>query len=113
VTIAQWLRSRTPPAPEALRARVEAALGSSASSDVGAAPELFLSAAVTLLEPLLARDDAGRESALDLLAADALVTYAFEAASTDGDQLDTRTRDAMVRLAGLAPDRDDRLRARE
>jgi hypothetical protein len=114
VTVAEWLRSRTPPPPEALVVRVEAALGGpAAATDAAVAPERLLDAAVLLLEPLLAREDAGRECALDLLAADALVTYAFEAASVDAERLDERTRAAMERLAGLAPSSDDRVRARE
>lgn len=112
MTIAEWLRSRTPAAPPALVARVEAALGPEAGATLEAAPERLLAAAVSLLEPLLARDDAGRESALDLLAADALVTYAFEAASAEPEALDERTRDAMMRLARLAPADADRLPAR-
>jgi hypothetical protein len=113
VTIAEWLRSRTPPAPEPLVARVEAALGRHRSEDAERAPELFLDAAVGLLEPLLAREHAGRDAALDLLAADALVTYAFEAASADPEQLDARTREAMVRLAGLAPGDAEHVPGRE
>jgi hypothetical protein len=112
VTIAEWLRSRTPAAPAALIARVQAALGAESSAVAEAAPERLLDAAVSLLEPLLAREDAGRESALDLLAADALVTYAFEAASADPEALDARTRDAMIRLACLAPADADRLPTR-
>ena len=113
MTIAEWLRSRTPPAPEPLVARVEAALGSHQVADAERAPELLLHAAVGLLEPLLAREHAGRDAALDLLAADALVTYAFEAASSHPEQLDARTRDAMIRLAGLAPTSTERVSGRE
>jgi hypothetical protein len=101
-TIGEWLRSRTPAPPPALFARVSEALGDGMDDDVSAAPERCVGAAVLLLEPLLEREDAGRECALDLLAADALVTYAFEAAGADVDRLDQRTRDAMARLAGLA-----------
>jgi hypothetical protein len=113
VTIAEWLRSRTPPAPEPLVARVEAALGGYRTADAERAPELLLGAAVGLLQPLLARKHAGRDAALDLLAADALVTYAFEAASADPEQLDARTREAMIRLAGLAPSDTEHLPGRE
>ena len=110
MTITEWLRSRTPAAPEALVARVEEALRTRGAGAAGveAAPERLLDAALSLLQPLLARESAGRESALDLLAADALVTYAFEAASIEPEQLDARTRDAMLRLTRLAPDDADR-----
>jgi hypothetical protein len=113
VSIGEWLRSRTPPAPEPLVARVEEALGAHRSEDAERAPELLLAAAVGLLQPLLAREHAGRDAAVDLLAADALVTYAFEAASADSDRLDVRTRDAMIRLAGLAPSDAERVPGRE
>lgn len=104
MTIRAWLRSRTPPAPAPLLARLEAALGPALDDDASSAPARLLDAAVELLRPLVARDDAGRDCALDLLAADALVTYAFEAASDDVDSLDGLTHDAMRRLASLAPD---------
>ena len=112
MTIVEWLRSRTPPAPDALVARVEDALGPDAADGVDDAPERLMDAAVRLLQPLLARERAGRESAVDLLAADALVTYAFEAASSEPERLDTRTRDAMLRLAQLGPGAGDHLPAR-
>jgi uncharacterized membrane protein len=49
-----------------------------------------------------------RESALDLLAADALVTYAFEAATVRPADLERRARDAMARISAVAGDaRDD------
>ena len=103
MTIGEWLSASTQPAPEPLVARIEAALGRHGTEDAARAPERLLDAAVGLLQPLLARENAGRDAALDLLAADALVTYAFEAASAHPEQLDARTRDAMIRLAGLAP----------
>lgn len=67
--------------------------------DAADATELCVSAANELLTELLARASAGRESALDLLTVDALVTYAFEAASVDPSSLGARATDAMSRLA--------------
>jgi hypothetical protein len=43
-----------------------------------------------------------RESALELLTVDALVTYAFEAAAEEPDALEARTRSALARIAALA-----------
>jgi hypothetical protein len=40
---------------------------------------------------------------LELLAADALVTYAFEAAADAPTLLSERARQAMMRIAALAP----------
>jgi hypothetical protein len=79
-----------------------AALGTDAGRDAAAAHTACLDAAIRLLEPLLRDERPGRDTALDLLAADGLVTYAFEAAAHDFDALDTRTGEAMLRLARLA-----------
>jgi hypothetical protein len=43
-----------------------------------------------------------RDSALDLLAVDALVTYAFEAAADEPEALETLSSDALRRIAALA-----------
>ena len=103
MTLSAWLESRVPAPPPALLARVEQALGASLGASASTAPDECVRAVVRLLEPLLEREGAGRECALDLLAADALVTYAFEAASGDVDELDAHALGAMTRLAALAP----------
>lgn len=72
-----------------------------ARSDADAAA-CCLDAASELLRDLLARGSAGRESALDLLTVDALVTYAFEAAASEPESLVRRADDAMTRLAAAA-----------
>ena len=70
-----WLAERRPAPPPALEARLRAAVTDSAEpltahlADVGGA----------LLARVAAAPAGGRELALDLLAADAFVTYAFEA----------------------------------
>jgi hypothetical protein len=56
----------------------------------------------SLLRDVVARPAAGRESALDLLAADALATYAFEAAADASKSLEQSARDAMRRIGALA-----------
>jgi hypothetical protein len=43
-----------------------------------------------------------RESALDLLAVDALVTYAFEAAADEPAAIEDRAQRALARIAALA-----------
>jgi hypothetical protein len=61
----------------------------------GSAPEHLADAGVALLARVLERPAGGRELALDLLAADALVTYAFEAqAEVDTAGLATLARRA-------------------
>jgi hypothetical protein len=102
MTIAEWLRSREPAPPAALIDCVLAALGDDAARSAADAHELCLDAASRILEPLLREERPGRASALDLLTADALVTYSFEAASDAFDDLDARSARAMLRLAELA-----------
>jgi hypothetical protein len=101
MTVEAWLRSREPAPPDALMARMLSALGDDAARDSGDVDVICLDAATRLLEPLLRVERPGRESALDLLAADALVTYAFEAASIPFEALDAKTAEAMQRLAAL------------
>jgi len=104
MTVADWIRARSPAPPPAFTARVIASLGSRADDDAARAAECCLDAAVALLEELLAGDPLGRGDASALLAADALVTYAFEAAADTPDGLGDRAAKAMVRLAELAGD---------
>ncbi len=75
-----WLDERRPIPPPALRAHLDAA--------VTDAPEPLADHLARLGNELLARvarhPAGGRELALDLLAADAFVTYAFEAQAETG-----------------------------
>ena len=73
-------------------------LGARVSRPLPEAPELCLDAAVDLLRELLARPT-GRESALDLLTVDALVTYSFEASALEPAKLHARAISAMSRLS--------------
>ena len=101
MTIAAWLDARRPVPPAALRACIDAALGDALHGEAIDAGEECLRAGERLAGSLLRRNATTRESALDLLAADALVTYAFEAASERPSELATRATDAMVRIAAL------------
>ena len=101
MTIHDWLADRTLP-PPALRARIDVALGARANQPASDASSVTMAAAEQLLRELLSRPAVGRESALDLLTVDALVTYSFEAAATDPSSLAARAEDAMTRLAALA-----------
>jgi hypothetical protein len=72
-----WLDTRRPAPPATLRARLEQVVA-------GTAPGSPLPAHLTdlgraLLERVARRPEGRRELALDLLAADAFITYAFEA----------------------------------
>ena len=90
-TLGAWLATREPVPPPALAARLRELLGARAlESEVRQAPELLLDAGEAVLARLLREAATTRESALDLLAADALVTYAFEAAGEEPDTLPER-----------------------
>jgi hypothetical protein len=102
MTVLDWLQSRTPTPPAAMSARIVTALGSRGGEDAAGATALCLDAATELLERLLEQDEIGRDAAIDLLAADALVTYAFESAASDIELLDDRAVDAMTRLGALS-----------
>ncbi len=77
-----WLDTRRPAPPPTLRAHLDAAL-TSAPGTPGARglplPDHLALLGRTVLARVTARPGGGRELACDLLAADAFVTYAFEA----------------------------------
>jgi hypothetical protein len=101
MTVGDWLASRTPPPPPALRDRLAAVIGASAASDDLGTADICLTAAERLLNDLLRGDCTSRDTALDLLAADALVTYAFEAACETSGEFDGLAHAAMQRFAAL------------
>ena len=102
MTIGEWLATRTPAPPPALAARVRELLGSTVDDDVTVATDRLLDAAEQTVAALLREGRTGRESAGDLLAADALVTYALEAAGSDPSGVVEQAQGAMQRLGGLA-----------
>ena len=96
----EFLSRATPVPPEALRTRMRAAVeGLPDARDV---PAALLDAGIGIAEQLGAGASRDRRAALDLLAADALVTYAFEAASADPSRVPALADDAMRRIASLA-----------
>lgn len=101
MTVGEWLRSRTPVPPAALAARLDAVLAGSLDRPAADAPDLFLEAGERLVADLLRSNSTSRGSALDLLTADALMTYAFEASSHSPVALDSRAAAAMTRIAAL------------
>jgi hypothetical protein len=72
-----WLDARRPAPPATLRARLEQVVAGTAPR--APLPAYLAEVGGTLLDGVAARPAGGRELALDLLAADAFVTYAFEA----------------------------------
>jgi hypothetical protein len=61
-----------------------------------------MDASEAAMERLLVDGCLTRESALDLLAVDALITYAFEAAADEPSSLEERAGQALARIAALA-----------
>jgi uncharacterized membrane protein len=102
MTLSAWLDARRPAPPGRLRARIDAALGQALEHEASDAAAACLRAGEQLTRALLQENATSRDSALDLLAADALVTYAFEAASERPGELAAQCRAAMVRIAALA-----------
>ena len=90
--------------PAALRTRVAEALRAQAGDAAAErpTPEQCLAAGEWLLDRALSGDERSRETALDLLAADALVTHAFELAAGRGDDVRRLADDAMDRIAAHA-----------
>ena len=78
IVVGEWLRTRDPAPPPELAARLAEIVGSSACGDAQL-PDTLSDAAERVLAGLCEE----RSGALDLLAADALITYALEAAAED------------------------------
>ena len=77
-----WLATRTPPAPDELKAWLEIPDdGMRPDGGVDSVPGSLLKAALVHLEDAMVRPGRDREAAYQLLAADALITYGCEAAS--------------------------------
>ena len=86
----------------ALSARLEVVLAATLDDSVDQLPAICLAAGERLVAELLRNDSTSRESALDLLTADALVTYAFEAAGEDASSIDAHAALAMRRISAIA-----------
>lgn len=104
-TVGEWVANITPRPPAALAERLQALLAPFAERPVDSVPESCLEAGERLLDELLASGSTSRGTALDLLAVDALVTYAFQEAAHDPARLETRAARAMARIAALPSER--------
>ena len=100
-TVGDWLASRTPPPPELLRSRIERALGTSLDLDVADTERVCIEAAERVLTRLLADGEGERREAVDLLAADALVTYALEFAAEAPESFEDHAARAIERFGHL------------
>ncbi len=98
--LSAWIRGRSPVPPPQLVSRIERM--AERSSRAGDPADALLDVARAAMADLLRDGCLTRDSALSLLAVDALVTYAFEAAADEPDHLDARTQAALARIADLA-----------
>ena len=74
-----WLEARRPIPPDALRACLEAAVTDGELPALVPLPDQLAVLGRRVLGRVARRPEGGRELALELLAADAFITYAFEA----------------------------------
>jgi len=74
-----WLEARRPVPPDALRVCLEAVVTDGELSPRMPLPDQLALLGWRVLGRVASRPDEGRELALELLAADAFITYAFEA----------------------------------
>lgn len=101
-TVAGWLARREPPPPEPLLSRIHEALGVGVDAPAEEAATRTAAAAERLLARLLGEECTTRAAAIELLTADALVTYAFEAAAEYRNTgMDDMAARAMQRIAAL------------
>ena len=107
MTVREWLATRKPLPPAPLTDRILEALGDDAHAPASDATELFLSTSRSLLGDIVRQERFARDGALDLLVADALMTYAFEHASEQASHanalgaLASRAAGDVARLAGM------------
>ena len=97
----EWVKAARPEAPSALTRRVLAVFDEHPEWDVLPVSDALGEAGQVLLRAVVARQAAavrGRSNALDLLAADACVTWAFEAAADTPDEIGERAHAAMQRI---------------
>lgn len=96
---AAWVATREPAAPAALAGCVLETLAAHPEWESLALPEALVRAAGALCESVLRAEPTSRDGALLLLAADACVTYAFEAAADAPETVVERARVAETQLA--------------
>lgn len=101
----EWLASRIPSSQPRLVARLDAAVADVADSR-DQIPQSLVEAACVVLRDTLGRANTARNvtAALDLLAADALITYAVEAAAEDCEHFVALTDEMIARLSTVVGD---------
>jgi hypothetical protein len=99
--LGEWLAGREPAPPDALRDRIQAALSAAGTNGRADIAERCMAAGEALLADVLRDGCTARGAALDLLTADALVTYAFEAAAESPADVEAIAAAAMERIARI------------
>ena len=99
-----WLSAHEEGAPDTLRQSVRIALGDDLARPVVDAPSCFVAAGERVLRTVIHSDAASRDTALALLTADALLTYAFESGSEVSVPLNAVVADAVRRINVLDVD---------
>jgi hypothetical protein len=98
--LGEWLASRIPAPPENLLERMRAEIERLGISGADVSAQNLADAGASILKSLDERGCSDRSSALDLLAADALFTYAFEAASQSAKDVDEASRYVLDKVTG-------------
>ena len=96
MTLQEWLDAREPAQPPELARRIAELASRGEGGDIASQ---LLDAGERALRAILITGSDTRESALDVLAIDALVTYAFEAAAQEPRRIPVLAADAMTRLS--------------
>jgi hypothetical protein len=97
IRLADWIGARVPAPPAALSQRLAEIVRDDTCDGSESLPDSLISRA----EELLAQIGNDRSSATDLLAADALITYAMEAAAEYSLDVDSVAERAAVRLSAV------------
>lgn len=105
MTVGEALAWGAQDAPDTLRERMLAAIGADASEPEDRTAELCIAAAARMLKELVDERRYARDGAMDLLTADALMTYAFEHASRTAsvDRLAELARHAESHIGQITP----------
>lgn len=98
----EWMVTRTPESPAALIDCIRKVFAAHPELEQRHRVDAFVDAGEVLLRRVLVTDTEARASALDLLAADACVTYAFEAAADEPATLGARAEAAKIKIANVA-----------
>jgi hypothetical protein len=101
VTVRQWLSAHEDGVLSALSARLRSAVDPT-GHEPGAVADELARTGERLLGRVLDANTMTRAHALDVLCADALLTYAFEAAADEPSRIAERADAAMRRIAALA-----------